>query len=161
RGHDVAGLGEIRVIVGIHFVVVHAALAADLHLLVGAGQREDQQPAGVIGGDVVVDVGAHGVLDFDAGHVALGAIAADDAVLRLADVDAGIRAVGHHAIFNQHVLAKHGINAVGAVFGMRAAGPLDVHFAEGHALDALNLDGVGLGIFHGQVADGHVAALDQ
>ena len=150
-GHGVALGGEVVVIVFDDLVVVDAAVMADF--LWQVGQREDQDAAGVVGGHVFVDVGVDRVFDFDAGHVVLGPVAAHDDVLRLADVDAGVRGVAGDAIFDQHVLAQHRIQAVAAVGFLGSAGPTGADFAKRDAVAAVDLDRVALGVFDGQVLD--------
>ena len=119
-------------VVGEHLVVEDAAVAAIL--LRQVGHREDQDAAGVVGGQVVVDVGPGRILDLDAGHVLLDRVAPDDDVLRLADIDAGVGGADGLAVLDQHVRAEHGVKPVAAVGLLRAAGPLGADVAENEIL---------------------------
>ena len=87
-GDDVAGAGEIRVVVGDNLIVEQPDTVTGL--LRQIGQVEHQDAAGVAGRDIVMDVGKIAVLDLDAGDVAGGAAIADNDLLRLADIDTGV-----------------------------------------------------------------------
>ena len=105
-----------------------------------AGQVEDQDAAGVHRRGVAVDVGAGRVLDLDAGDVELDGVVADDDVARLADVDAGVGGAADDRLLDEDVLALHRIEAVGAVVGVGAVGPLGTDAAEGDAVGADRLE---------------------
>src|SRR5215472_5153884 len=70
---------EIRGVVFVDLVVKNADILAAL--LGQIGQVEDAQPAGVVHGDVFVDIDVLGVLHFVTVHVIFGAIAAHDHVV--------------------------------------------------------------------------------
>ena len=118
--------------------------------------REDEDAAGVVGRQVVVDVGPGRVLDLDARDVLLDRVAPDDDVLRLADVDAGVGGADDLAVLDHHVGAEHGIDPVAAVGLLRAAGPLGADVAEDDPLGPLDLDRVTPGVFDGEVLEGDV-----
>src|SRR5690606_27658388 len=105
---------------------------------------EHQDAAGVVGGDVVVDVGVGRVLDLDAGDVVFGAAVADDDVVRLADIDAGVGGAVHGDALDQDVLRLDRIDAIGAVLGLGPAGPFDGEIPVGDVVGALGLDPVAL-----------------
>ena len=101
-GDHVALRREVGRVVVHHLVVEDADVVAALYRQIG--EIENQDTPGVVGRDVVVNVGAEGVLDLDAGDVVLGAAVAHDDVLALADIDAGIRCAAYGDAFDQHVL---------------------------------------------------------
>src|SRR5262249_31076055 len=80
----------------------------------------------------------------------------DDDVLRLADIDAGIRGTDGRAALDHHIVAEHGIEPITAVGLLRAAGPLDAEVAQHDPPGPLDLDGVTPGILHGEVLEGDV-----
>ncbi len=130
-------------------------------LLGQVGQIEDENPSGIVRGEVVVDVGVVAVLDFDACHVVLGDAVAHDDVFTLADVNAGVRRADRDTPVDEHVGRFDGIQAVGAVGGLGAAGPFRPHVDEADAVRALDLDGVADGVLDGEVAQDHAVAGDQ
>ncbi len=111
--------------------------------------------------DVFVGVDVLGVFDFEAVNVELDAIAAEDDVLGLADVDAGVGGAFGDGILDQQVLATHGINAVRAVGGVGAAGPFDAHAADGDVGAVLDGERVAGGVFDGDIFDGEIVGFDE
>ena len=85
---DGAGRREIGRVVSLDPVVEHAGRLAALDFQIGQVEHEDA--AGIVGGDIVVDVGKGRILDLDAGDVVLGAGIANDDLTRLADINAGV-----------------------------------------------------------------------
>ena len=133
--------GEVFVVVG-RRVVVHAAMA----ILFGQiGHGEDEDAAGVVGGDVVVDVGGSNSRFRCAGNVLFNRTAADDDVLGLADVDAGIRGDGL-AVLDDHVVLGDRVNPIAAVGLLGTASPLGADVSKDDAPRPLNLDRVALGV---------------
>ena len=96
------------------------------------------------------------VFDLDAGDVFLDLVAADDDVLRLADVDAGVGSARDLAVFDHHAAAQDRVDSVAAVGFLGAAGPLGADLAEGDLLGAVGLDSVTAGVFHGEVLESDV-----
>jgi len=123
--------------------------------------REEWPGAGVAGGRVAVDVGADRILDLDAGDVRLGAVVAHDHVLRLADIDAGIRSADRGGVLDQHVRALDRVDAVGAVRRLRAAGPLDAHVADRDVRAVVDLQAVALAVLDRQVLEREVVGIDE
>src|SRR5947207_10154086 len=130
-------------------------------LLGQRGQVEDCQSAGVVGGDVVVDVYMLRVFNLVSIHVVLGAIAAHHHVLGLSNVEAGIHRAFGDGVFDQHVLAFRGIDGIRTVGGVRTASPLHAHAPDGDVVTALDGQAVSSGIFDGQVFDDEVVGFDQ
>ena len=131
--------------------------AADLALFGGqVGHGEDQNSAGIVGRQVVVDVGPGRVFDLDAGHVFLDGVAADDDILRLADVDAGVGSARDFAVFDHDALAEDRIDAVAAVGFLGTAGPLGADLAKRNLGRAVGLDPITAGVFDGEAFEGDV-----
>ena len=151
RGHDVPLGSEVLVVVGLHRVLVDPAVAA---ILLGqVGHREDEDAAGVVGRHVLVNIGPGAVLDLDAGDVLLDLVAADDDILRLADVDSRVRSTTHDALLDQDISTEHGVESVSAVGLRGAAGPLGPDVPDDESLRAAHLHGVSLGVLDGQMLE--------
>ena len=153
---DVPGRGEVGEVVVVGAIAVHQVLLA---VLGQARQVEDQEAAGIAGGDVVDEFRPVGVLELEAGDVVLGARAANDDVRCLADVDAGVGGPESFRVLDQHVLAEHRVEPVGTVAGagirgveLRRAGgvvgPAGADVAEGHEAAAEHADRVARRVFH-------------
>ena len=147
---------EVRVIVLGHLVVEHADASAVVQRQ--PRQVEDQNAAAVVGGEVVEHVGVERVFDLDAGHVLEHAAILDDDLLRLPDVHAGVGRPADDAAVDQHVLARHGVDAVRAIGGFGLAGPGGADVAEGDVLRADDLDRVATRVFDRQILDDEVIA---
>src|SRR5262249_48219755 len=130
-------------------------------LLGKAGKVEHAQAAGVFGGDVVIDIHVLGVFDFVAVHVVFGAVAAHHHVIGLPDVEPGIGRPLGDGIFDQHVLTLGGIDGVGTVLGVGAAGPLHAHAAHGDVVAAVNGETVAGCVLNSHVFDHEVVGLYQ
>ena len=156
---NVTGGREIGGVVVDHRVVEHAHRMAAL--LGQARQVEYQNAAGVVARHVVIDVGHVAVLDLDTGDVVFGQRVADDDVVGLAHIDARVRRAARHRAVDQHVLAGNGIQAVGAVQGIRPVGPFSAHAQESDAVGADHLDGVALGVLDGEIHQRHAGAFHQ
>ncbi len=124
-----------------------------------AGHVEDHQAAGVVGGEVVVDVGVRPCFRFRCRRRCGSARQwrTDDAAA-LADVEAGVGSADGDAFFDQHVRTLHGIEAVGAVGGGLLAGPFDAHVADGDVAGAEDFHGVAGGVFDGEAFEREVVA---
>jgi hypothetical protein len=111
-------------------------------------QVEHQDAAGILGGDVVVNVSVHRVLDLDAGDVVFGAAVAHDDVLRLADIDARVgRTRNGHAV-DQHVLGFDRIDPIGPVGRKWTPSPDHLQVLVGDIVGTLGFDAVTLGVLH-------------
>src|SRR5258706_1156698 len=148
-GYQVALRRKILRVVGVHFVLKDARVAAVLHRQIG--KIENQQPTGVVGGRVLINVGFLRVFNLDSSDVVFGAVAAHDDVLRLAHIDSGIRSSDGGRVFDQNIFALHWIKTVGPVTGLGSAGPFGAHAADGHACSAVDFKRVTLAVFDGQV----------
>jgi len=80
----------------VEYANVFAALARKIRKI------ENAYAASVVGHDVVIDVGVFGIFDFEAVHVELGAIAAENYIFGLADVEARISRAAGDGIFDRH-----------------------------------------------------------
>ena len=100
-------------------------------------QVENEDATGIVACDVLVDVGAEGILDLDARDIEFGKAVAHDDTVALADIDAGIRRTAHGDIVDQHVLRRHRIDAIGTVLLARPVGPLDPEIGEGDLVGTL------------------------
>jgi len=147
---------EVRMVVLGHLVVEHADAAAVVDRQ--PRQVEDQDAAAVVGGVVVEDVGVERVLDLDAGHVLVHVAVLDHDTARLADVNAGVGCPTDLAAVDQHILTRHGVDAIGAVGGFRLARPGRADVAEGDVLRADDLDRVAPRVLDRQVFDDEVVA---
>ncbi len=63
---------------------------------------------------VVVDLAAQRILQFDADDIAKGSAVADDDVLALPGVDAGVVHAADRHPLDDHVAAAHGVDAIRA-----------------------------------------------
>src|SRR5690606_26572965 len=149
-GDNIAGRCEVRRVVVVDDVLEHADRVAAL--LRQARQIEDQDAARIAGGVVVEDVGVVAVLDLDAGDVVLGQVLANDDVARLADINARVRGAARDRALDQHVVAIHRVEAIGPVFGVWTARPLNAHLPDGDAVAVARLDGVATGVLHSEAA---------
>ena len=119
-------------------------------LLRQAGQIEDQDAAGVAGCLIAIDIGAVGILDLNAGDIESGARIADDDVLRLADIDAGVGGADGFAILDQDIARGNRIKAISAIGLGRAVGPFGAQIAKGDGVRTVGLDGIALGVLDGK-----------
>ena len=143
--HDAPRVGEVAVVVVHDLVVEHADVLSCLDLQ--AREVEHEHTAGVVGGDVVMDVGVDRVFDFDARHVSLSPALPHHDPPRLPHVDAGVGGAERRALLDQDVRALHGVEAVAAVVGGGRAGPLHPDVTQRDVRRTKNLDGVASGVF--------------
>ena len=158
-GHNVALGGEISRIV-INYAIVEDAYRVPAHLR-QARQIEHQYASCIMSCEVVVHVSVVAVLDFNAGDIESGLAVSDHYVLRLSHIDPGVRGALDGHLFDQHVLRRHGIDAISPVAGLGPAGPLHPKAAEHDPINALRLDPVPFGIFDGQIIDDSAIAGNQ
>jgi len=125
------------------------------------GEIEDADAAGVVGHDVVVDVGVFGVFDLESVDVVFGAIAAEDDVFGLADVNACIGGAACDGIFDEKIFAFDGIDGVGAVVFVGAAGPFRADTANDDVGAALDGQAIACGVFDANIFDGEVVGFDE
>ena len=146
-------------------VVVVNLVAEDAHVLASllgqAGQIEDTQSAGIVDGNVVVDIHVLGVFHFVSIHVVLSAIAAHDHVLRLSNVEAGIDSPFSNGILDQHVFAFRRIDRIRAIPRIGSAGPLYPHAPDSDVVASLYGQAVSGSVLDGQVFNDEVVGLDQ
>ncbi len=114
-----------------------------------------------MGHDVVIDVGVFRVFDFEAIHVVFGAIAPEDDVFGLTDVNACIGGSTRDRIFDQEIFALDGIDGVRTVVGVGAACPLGANAANNDVCAALDGEAIAGGIFNAEVFDGEVVGFDK
>ncbi len=122
---------------------------------------EDEDAAGIAARGVAIDVGEHGIFDLDAGDIVFGEAVPDHDLLRLADIDAGIRRAAHGDAIDEDVGGTDRIDAVGAVLRVGAVRPFDAEIDEADAVDALRLDTVALGVFDRKAGQEHAVRRHQ
>ena len=122
---------------------------------------EHQDPSRVLAGRVAVDVGVERIFDFDAGHVALGAVIAHHDVSRLTHIDACIRCANCNAFLEQQVFRLHRVNAVRSVLLVRAVGPFGAHAANDDVTAFVDLEAVPGRILYGDILDREIAGIDE
>ena len=159
RADDVALRGKIRRVVVGHGVVEHARLAPTLHGQIR--EIKDQNAAGVVHDVVLIDVGLRAVFDLDAGDIEGHLVSPHDDVPRLAHVDAGVAGANGNGILDQDAVALHGIETIGPVRTLRAAGPFRPDPSHHQIFALVHFDGVALGIEYSEAFEGHVLRCHQ
>ena len=152
--HDIAGGRKVARVVAGDFIVEDAGG-------VTAGYRkirqiEHQDTAGVVAGDVAIDIGVHRVFDLDAGNIIFDHGVADDDIVRLADIDARIRRGADGDILHQHIFRFDRIDTIGAIVLVRPAGPFHRQIPVNDLIGALGFDPVTPGVAHTEIHQGHI-----
>ena len=157
--HDIARGCEIGGVIGNHKVAPDDDIAATHHGQ--AGQIENENSAGVSGGEIVFDQRIAAVLYLDPGDIGFGDGVADGDAVGLADIDARIASARYLAAVDQDIGAFHRIDAIGAVVRIGPLGPGDADAVIDDVVRTLGLDPVALRVLHRETGQGHLVAGDE
>lgn len=149
---------KIACIVGEDLVVIDARNAS---LLLKLGHVEHENAAGVVGCDIVIDIGADRVLNLNSRNIVFSAIVPDDNIARLSDINAGIRSPDRDIAFNQNVGRLHRIDAIRSVLLARTVRPFGPDTADRDILAFVDLERIALCIFDCEILDRKVACGNQ
>ena len=126
---------KVRGVVAVNVVVENAGGVAALG---NAWHVEHQDAASVVIGDVVIYIGANGVLNFYACDVIFGPIIAHDHLAGLSDVNACVRCADSHVTFQQYICGLHRINSIGAILRIGTVGPFCAYAANSDVVAFIN-----------------------